>query len=289
MRAVSMFIFLMVWIANIAIAQKADSIVVKYNNQEISIPVPAFGKQTTIKMADTVQMIEIGVSRRKISEIKQLAQFPSSAVTAEKPLKGIKWLSQAEAGYIISFINKDRFPFYNTNPNFVDHINNDPLQGFNLGLSVLDRERILKNKLSYNIGLKFGFVEQFRADKPKNEIPYDTINQVHHMYIDYDPYAITSLQLLMPVGIRYSFSSGKAISKICFGANIGTSFNIQTWRGDDGNLRNYTSLTPVVLQPYFGIEFSKIGLLSSLAIPMTNGSVAEIKYSLGFSMTYRFF
>ena len=89
--------------------------------------------------------------------------------------------------------------------------------------------------------------------------------------------------------MRYSLGSGKAISKISFGAKVGTAFNFETFRDDDGNLRNYNSLSPIVLQPYFGCEYGKIGLLSTLDIEVVNGDSAETKYSLGLSLTYRFF
>ena len=46
-------------------AQKADSVVVIYDTQKTIIPVPTFGSQTTIKLADSIEIIEIGVSRRK--------------------------------------------------------------------------------------------------------------------------------------------------------------------------------------------------------------------------------
>jgi len=290
MRAINMFTGLLLWITTSAMAQDADSIVVIYNNQPTTISMPALGKKTTIKMADSVQIIEIDISRRKLTDLPYSALYSAKNTSSEKSLIKKKWFSEVEAGYVIGFVNKNRFPLYTSSSSRnVYHINNDPLPGFSLGLSVFDREQIFKSKLSYNIGFKFGIVNQFRIQKPKTELPFDTINQLYNVYIDYDPFTITSLQLLIPVGLRYSFGSGKAISKISFGANFGTAFNIETYRGDDGNLRNYTSLTPVVLQPYFGMEFGKFGLLSTLAIPMTNGSVAEIKYSLGFSMTYSFF
>jgi len=170
----------------------------------------------------------------------------------------------------------------------VYHINNDPLPGLKLVLSVFYREGIINDNLSYNIGFKIGIANHFRVQKPKTEID-DTINQIHNIYIDYDPYTITRLQLLIPVGMRYTLSSGKAISKISFGTNLGTSYNIMTFKSDDGNIRNSKSLSPVVLQPYLGFEYGKIGLLSTLDIEMLNGNLLEIKYSLGFSLTYRFF
>ena len=68
MKAISIILGLMIGITTLSLAQEADSIVVTYDNQHTTIPVPAFGKQTTIKMADSVQIIEFGVSRRKPSD-----------------------------------------------------------------------------------------------------------------------------------------------------------------------------------------------------------------------------
>lgn len=286
MKALSRFFVLVIGIAAFtAKAQEADSVTVIYDNQKTQIPVPEFGKKTTIKMADSIQTIEIAVSRSRPSD--SLSAVNELAI--KNPKKKTKWFSQVEAGYVLGFVAKDRFPFYISSPPYVYHINNDLLPGFRLGLSVFDRERIINSNLSYNVGFKFGIVDHFRTQKSKPEIIYDTINQIQNIYIDYDPYTITHLQLLIPFGMRYSFLSGKSISKISFGTNLGTAFNIVTFRGDDGNLRNSKSLSPLVLQPFLGFEYGKIGLLSTLDIEMINGNIAEIKYSLGFSLTYRFF
>jgi hypothetical protein len=199
-------------------------------------------------------------------------------------------LSQVEAGYVIGFFNKDRFQYY-TSEHFISHINNKPLSGFSLWLSVFDREGIINKKLSYNTGLKFGVVDLFRTQTPKNEIPDDTINQIYHSYFFYDPYTITRLQLIIPLGIRYSFLSGKSISKVSFGTNFGTSLNIITFRDEDKKLTNFTTMTPLILQPYFGFEYGKIGLLSTLEFDLIKGDFydALTKYTLGLSLTYRFF
>lgn len=292
MKAISILLGLIL-ISILTTAQNADSIVVTYDNQQTTIQMPTFGKQITIKMADSVQIIEIGVSRRKISDIKHSAQFPSSAVTAEKPLKGVKWFSQVEAGFIIGYVDKNRVPLFSSSSvPHVYHVNNDPLPGFSLGLSIIDRERILKRNLTYNIGLKFGFVNQYRIQKPKTEIPYDTIYQVQNFYFDYGPYTITSLQLLMPLGMRYSISSGKASSKISFGANMGISFNFLHYKPDENywESRYRFSMSPTV-QTYVAYEYRKIGIKGTVEFTSFQNLFAqsEIRYKVGMSLTYRFY
>ena len=64
-----LFLLVMAMSAFMATAQKADSVIVIYDHQKTVIPVPAFGNQTTIKMADSIQIIEIGVSRKRAGDI----------------------------------------------------------------------------------------------------------------------------------------------------------------------------------------------------------------------------
>lgn len=290
MRAIKIFIWLVFLITTSAIAQEADSIVVTYDNQQTIIPMPDLGKKTTIKMADSVQVIEIDVSRRKLTDLPYSALYSAKNTSSEKSIIKTKWFSEIEAGYVIGFVSKDRFPAYTNTPNWVYHINNDPWLGFNLGLSIFDRERILNSSLSYDLGLKLGIATYYRNQKPVTELPDDTINQIHHFYVDYNTYKLTRLQLLFPFGMHYSFLSGKSISKISFGTSIGTALNIESFRyQDDGIFRSETFLSPIVLQPYLGFEYGKIGLLSTLGVEMINGYLAEIRFNLGFSLTYRFF
>ncbi len=270
-------------------AQEQDSVTVIYDNQKTVIPVPAFGSKTTIKLSDSIQTIEIGVARTKPYDSISL----SHGLTIENPKKRTKWFSQVEAGFIIGFVDKNRFPLFSiSSVPHVYNVNNDPLPGFSLGLSIIDRERKLKNKLSSNIGLKFGFVNQYRIKKPKTEIPYDTIYQVQNFYFDYDPYTITSLQLLMPIGMCYSFGSGKAISKISFGANMGISFNFLHYKPYENNWesRYSFSMSPTV-QTYVAYEYMNIGIkgLVEFTSLQNLNPLSEIRYKVGMSLTYRFY
>jgi hypothetical protein len=291
MRANNIFIGVLLWTTTSAMAQNADSIVVTYDNQHTTIQMPALGKKTTIKMADSVQVIEIDVSRRKLTDLPYSALYATKNSSTAKPLIKNKWFSEVEVGYARGFVSKNRFPLYTSSSSrTVYHINNDPWLGFSLGLTVFNRERIINRKLSYDIGLKFGLANYFRNQKPITELPYDTINQIQHIYIDYNTFRITRLQFLIPLGMRYSLVTGKSISKINFGASLGAALNIGTFKyHDDGILRSETYLSPLILQPYLGFEYRKFGLLSTLGIEMINGNLAEVRYSLGFSLTYRFF
>ncbi len=292
MRTINLFIGLLLFTATSAIAQESDSLVVIYDNQHTTIQMPALGKKTSIKMADSVQIIEIDVSRRKITDLPYSTLYSTKKSSTEKPLIKTKWFSEVEAGYVIGFIDKNRFPAYTSYPPFIYHVNNDPLPGFSLGLSVFDRERILKSNLSYNIGFKFGFSNHFRIKKPETEIPIDTINQVYNIYIDNDSYTATSIQLLMPVGMHYTFSSGKSISKISFGANLGIGLGFQHYKDDDmsRNSKNSIGIPPIV-QTYVGYEYNKIGILGTVEFTSLQNllPLSEIKYKVGLSLTYRFF
>ena len=108
MKPINVLFFLaMAMPALMATAQKADSVIVIYDNQKTVIPVPTFGSQTTIKMADSLQIIEIGVSRRRAGDNLPNSRQPgiqlvsgNTSNTSEKARKQVKWLSQIEAGYI---------------------------------------------------------------------------------------------------------------------------------------------------------------------------------------------
>jgi hypothetical protein len=48
-----------------AMAQKADSVIVIYDNQKTIVPLPVFGSQTSVSYADSNKVVEIGVWLRK--------------------------------------------------------------------------------------------------------------------------------------------------------------------------------------------------------------------------------
>jgi hypothetical protein len=291
MKAIKLLLGLIIGITTVTLAQEADSIVVSYDYQRTIIPVPAFGKQTTIKMADSVQMIEIGVSRRKISEIKQSAQYPSSTVTVEKPFKKVKWYSQVEAGYTIKFIAgpSSESTYINSEPATI-YYNTDNQQGYKLGISIFEKERSISNNFSFVSGFKLGFAQSFR--KAKNFPIVQDSN--YHAYVGYDPITTTSIQFLFPFGFKQVIGSGKSDSRITFGSNIGSSIDLIKMKGLNGYF-NFGG-SPLILQPFLGFEKGKLGILITADFPFkstynysTRETVLKIDDGIGFSLTYRLF
>jgi len=281
MKIISSLFVLVIGIA--ANAQKPDSVTVIYDNQETQIPVPEFGKKTTIKMTDSIQSIEIVVSKSRTSD--NLTQ--SNELIRKNPKKRTKWFSQVEAGFVIGFANEDAYP-----PISSIRVNTDPLPGFSLGLSVFDRERMINRSLSYNLGLKFGLMDNFNIKKPKPVISNDSVNYSNISYFGYDPYTITSFQLLIPLGMRYTFGKPNAISRISFGVNMGTSFNFLSYKVTAADWESRISFgMPLVAQTYLGYEYKKLGILGTMEFTSLHNlyPLSAIKYKLGLSLTYRFF
>jgi len=292
MKAISMFLGLMIGITTLTSAQEADSIVVTYDNQHTIIPLPAFGKQTTIKMADSIQVIEMSVSRRKLSDIKQPALYPSNNFTAEKPLKRIKWYSQIEAGYTIKFVAgpSSESIVINGTESATLHYNTDNQQGYKLGISIFEKERRITNKFSYVSGFKLGFAQSFRKYKDQPIIQ----DSVLHLYVGYDPITTSRIQFLFPFGFRQNIGSGKSDSRITFGSNIGSSIDLIKTKGINGYFTFGGS--PLILQPFLGFEKGKLGILITADLPFsstydasTHQTVLKIDDGIGFSLTYRLF
>jgi len=295
MKAISIFLGFVIGIVTVTMAQESDSIVVTYDNQHTTIPVPEFGKQTTVKMADSIQVIEMSISRRKLSDIKQPALYPSNNVTVVKPVKKTKWYSQLEAGYTIGFISNninntisvDSYEFINLEP-IVFNVNTDILKGYKLGLSIYEKERIINTKFSYISGFKLGFAQSFRESKAIPVVD-DTIV---HVFVGYEPIRLSRIQFLFPIGFRYHYKTGKSDSRLNIGTNIGSSIEYDGRKGYSGVVKNFRS-TPLLLQPYLGLEVGKIGLLASTEIAFGSNydyrSTNTINISIGLSLTYRFF
>jgi hypothetical protein len=292
MKAISIILVLIIGIITLTTAQEADSIVVTYDNQHTIIPVPAFGKQTTIKMADSVQMIEIGVSRRKISDIAQTDKYPSNTVAAEKPIKKVKWYSQLEAGYTLNFYTgpvSESIIINGTEPVILDY-NTDNQQGYKLGISIFEKERSITNKFSYVGGFKLGFAQTFRKSNYP-DFEYDTVS---HLLVGFDPITTSSIQFLFPFGFRQYIGSGKSNARINFGSNIGSSIDLIKREMSTNNIQ--FSGSPLILQPFLGVEIWKLGLLTTANLSFgsefdysSRGSKLSVDYGVGFSLTYRLF
>jgi len=279
-----------------AMAQKADSVIVIYDNQKTIIPLPGFGSQTSVSYADSNKVIEIGVLLRNPGESSPFLQLQSNEVAARNPKNKTKWFSQIEFGYISDFVSDKRIQDYNElQPEEMKIImNTKNMSGYRISFSINEREKFLNKKYSYVSGFKFSFSQSFRKDEPK-PVTEDTLN---HFYYGYGPFTNSSVKFLFPVGFRYHYLSGKYSARINFGANIGASMEFKGNQMID-NWGTYKGLA-IVLQPYFGMEIGKIGLQASTDISflankyyLPNYSAFEKNFdtyfSLGISLTYRLF
>ena len=298
MKSITYLLLLIFGLTSISLmAQKADSVVVIYDTQKTIIPVPAFGSQTTIKMADSIEIIEIGVSRRKPND--NFVQPKNSTNSSEGNMLSskTKWFSQIEVGYISEFVSDTWLKEYNSIPHYLEYsLNTQNLSGFRIALSINEKEKRINNAYSYVSGFKFGFVQSFRKATPK-PIFEDTLN---HQFIGYDAFNNSSIQFSIPVGFRYHFRAGKLPAQINFGANIGAS--LEFLRGNSPYLprQKYRGIA-ILTQPYVGMEIGKIGLLATtdLSFLSTQNFYSskntfwennfDSNFRIGISLTYRFF
>jgi hypothetical protein len=292
MKTISIILGLMIGITTVTIAQEADSVVVTYDNLHTTIPLPAFGKQTTIKMADSIQMIEIGVSRRKLSDFAQANNIYSLTAAPGKQLKKTKWYSQIEAGYTLKFYSgpsSDPIIINGTEPTTL-YYNTDNTPGYKVGISIFENERSLNERFSYISGFKIGFAQSFRKYK---DIPFE-YDTTARMYVGFEPVTTTSLQFLFPLGFRQYLGTGKSGSSISFGANIGSSINLVKQKRSSYGAQ--FSGTPLVIDPFIGFEKGKFGIRASADLSFVSKYVLstretglKVDYGLGLSLTYRFF
>lgn len=275
-----------------AIAQKADSVIVIYDNQKTVIAVPYFGYKTTIKLADSIQVVEISVARQKPEDSLSFHQRSAYEVKSSKSLKKVKWYSHLEAGYTIKFVAgpSSESIIVNGTESATLYYNTDSQQGYKLGISIFEKERSITNKFSYVSGFKLGFAQSFRKAK-NSPIVQDS---VYHLYVGYDPITTSRIQFLFPFGFRQCIGSGKSDSRITFGSNIGSSIDLIKTKGINGY---YTfGGSPLILQPFLGFEKGKLGILITVDLPFgsnydvsTHQTVLKIDDGIGFSLTYRLF
>lgn len=286
----NLLLFIIGMITYSAMAQHADSVIVIYDNQKTIIPVPAFGKQTTIKLADSIQTIEIGVSRRRNGDNPAYQINNSNAIVLGKPKRTTKWFSQVEAGFALGFITKSNY--FNLGKDYVYINNNDNFIGYNLGISIIDRERYITQKFTFLSGFKLGFAQFFRKGKTPSSFNSDTLSNIVYGY--FYPINRSSFQVLFPVGFSYHFNKGKFPAKINFGNNLVYSAVFFT-----GNIKYYGRSTYLYdafnfsLQPYLGMEIGKVGLLFSSNLPFLHRSTlmtyTNMRNSIAVSFTYRLF
>jgi hypothetical protein len=293
MNKKSQFMLLVIWLLAIStIAQNADSVIVIYDSHKTVIPVPAFGMQTTIKMADSIQSVIIGVSRLKPSDSLMHQQNSINNTILAKPLKKVKWYSQLEAGYTLKFMagpSSESIIVNGSEPATL-YYNTENQQGYKLGISIFEKEKNISNKFSYISGFKLGFAQSFRKEKNQDNVQDTALR----LYVGYEPLTTSSIQFLFPFGFRQNIGSGNSYSRITFGSNIGSSIDLMKSKGINGYL-NFGG-SPLILQPFLGFEKGKLGILITADFPFrstydvsSRQTILKIDDGIGFSLTYRLF
>lgn len=298
----SSFILMIVLSSLMATAQKADSVIVIYDNQKTVIPVPAFCSQTTIKMADSIQIIEIGVLRKRAGENFPGAKQPVyTNDKSEKARKQVKWLSQIEAGYIRGFSeNSTRFITNYTDQNgtrinWVSDYQTGSINGFQIRVLLREGVTMLNEKISFNSGLKIGYRRSF-SNAYYNSTEYDTTGNIINNVGQYYDFRVSSFLLTYEAGFAYHFQTFKLPAKIF----IGNSLNYAIVGSKDVNIKERTSayITSYtsILHPYIGAEIGKFGILISMDWNISDQSIVRNStfyvnrtHTLTTALTYRLF
>ncbi|MDY0027309.1 MAG: hypothetical protein RBS33_15065 [Lentimicrobium sp.] len=309
MKTINVLFFLaMAMPALMVTAQKADSVIVIYDNQKTVIPVPAFGNQTTIKMADSIQIIEIGVSKRRAGDNLPNSRQPgyqlvsgNTSSTSGKAGKQVKWLSQIEAGYIKGYtdMNIRAISTYRAQDgvlnNEVYNYEMSDINGFQLRVLLREGVTMLNEKISFNSGLKFGYRRSFN-NAYSNYTKYDSTGSIISNVSQIYDIRANSFLLTYEAGFAYHFQTFKLSSKIF----IGNSFNYSLVASKDINSKEryssrITSNTSI-LHPYIGTEIGKFGLLISMDWNITDQSLLnnygypfDRTHTLTTALTYRLF
>lgn len=265
-------------------AQRADSVMIFYDNQKTVIPVPAFGNRTAVKYSDSTEIIEFAVTRwnPKDNSLRTKTFEP----TNKKENQVTSWFMQFEAGYIKNFNTGYSFNSFN-NEGYIyafEEYNNS--QGFRLGLSVYEKARKHNSIIT---GFNFGYCYLVG---PESE-SYSTIDTTHDR-VDYDPskldrmvvgapLVIQRLQFLFPFEYRYKPAIAKPFTCMRFGANIGLNFELYKV-GDHGNVQSFRggSENTAIFQPFAIMEIGRAGFRTAFDLIWGNPS-----FGLTFSVTYR--
>lgn len=267
MKTINIIFGMIFGISTVTMAQDADSVVVTYNNQYTIIPLPAFGKQTTIKMADSVQMIEISVSRRGISDISKQVLYPANDGTSQSTKNKAKWFSEVEAGYTLSALAYESYS-YQQGGNF---------QGYKLGLSVREKERSINSKTALVTGFKLGYEQSFR-------------NVNVQVTGDSPAYRSSLYKMLFPVAGKSQITAFGLLAHVSFGANFIFGYSFITHK-NNSNTESVYDNGLFFLEPFLGIEFSKVGLriASSRNLSPDMSFYNPVKAVNSISFTYRIF
>ena len=237
MKNLTKFLVLIIGMTSfVTMAQNADSVIVIYDNQKTIIPLPAFGKKTTIKMSDSIQIIEISVSKIMAKD----EVMASSEFALEKPAKKTKWFSQVESGYAISV------PVYNFQEYFVQNGN---FNGYKLGISVREKERFVNKKISIVSGVNLGYIQSFR--------------DVYHSESSESPSEVfrsSFPNISFPLYFKYHFSAFDLPANIHVGANLVYGYMFISRYDNKGGIQKEYDNGLIFVEPRMGIEIGKLGL-----------------------------
>ncbi|MBK6966092.1 MAG: hypothetical protein IPH20_19765 [Bacteroidales bacterium] len=269
----SLFVLMIGFSSLLANAQKADSVIVIYDNQKTVIPVPAFGSQTTVKMADSIQIIEIGVSRKRAGD-KSTGMVQANDLfipdnKTEKARKQVKWFSQIEVGYkkcfsaesgwgYTSYTNQDGIPV-----KLVYDVNMSDITGYQLRVLLRENVTMLRERISFNSGFKLGYAQSF-SNAYTNDSEYDTTGNLLSDTSRFYNFRSNNFQLVYEAGFAYHFKAFKQASTI----SIGNSFSYSIiWVKDVNDLErgsNYLTSFTSLVHPYLGAEIGKFGFRISM-------------------------
>ena len=304
MKKVSRLLLLIIGMtAAAAMAQKADSVIVIYDNQKTIIPLPVFGSQTSVSYADSNKVVEIGVWLRKPDEISPFLQFSSNGLTVAKPKKKSKWFSQIEAGYALEFAKTEgtrtsTYTLDTINYSVTENYSLSNGNGYKLMLSLYEKEIQINKKYTFSSGFKFGYEKYFFKAKSFLTESDEWGNHIASNDSVFNLKANT-FNLLYYFGFSQHFKIKEFPSRINFGNCLG--FTTMNFKGDQYSIGGGV-LYLTLLQPYLGMEIGKMGLLFSanfrvpgqyyIPFPLTPRwipSSLERRTSLAFSFTYRIF
>ena len=301
MKLISKFLVLFFGITTTAvIAQKADSVIVIYQNQKTIIPLPASGSQSSVSYADSNKVVEIGVWVRKPNDPSPFLQPQPNDLASGNPKKSSKWFSEVEAGYIKKFTSSHgEWTSSSTNGappmTFADTNSRSDRKGYQIRLSVLESEYYLTNKSSIISAFKLGFSQSNMQAHSYGNVT-DSIGNVLRSFDDNYKFRINSFQFLYQFGYSYHFNTGKLPARI----NVGNSFGILLTSTKLNNQQTYgrvqsngSVLSASLLQPYLGMEIGKIGILFSadLALPNSHYYIfhSDLGGNISMALTYRIF
>jgi hypothetical protein len=292
-----MFMLIIGMSASIVMSQNADSVIVIFKNQQTIIPVPKYKNQSSISYTDSIQVIEVGISRRKPEDISLFPQFNTEMLTTKKHKSISKWFSQVGAGYIqgnTDYENEYAFTRFDVSipSTLTTYTSMTDLNGYQIRLLVHEKEYYLDNKKSFLSGFVLGFSQNFL--QAKQIFTYDDTTDFPPYVTeeDYD-FKINSFQFMYQFGMSYYLSSWKLPTKI----NIGNYMGFSITRIIDKNYTyrsNYSHINSTLLQPYLGMEISKIGILFSvdLNVPHNSHNILfdnDIGGNICLSLTYSIF